>query len=260
MRGDSEGPPAGSHLFVPTPWKNIKVGSILKVRNNEHFPCDLVILNSSLPKGICYVETKNLDGETNLKHKQADREAIKLAQNDYGVMRNFSTAEIECEKENASIYTFTGMMKVKGVQFPIDIDNILLRGSSLRNTEWVYGVAVYTGHDTKVMMNSTKSNVKMSKLEKSSNRFIFLTICVQCILSLQSAIFTSVWSYNQSDNSYWYLDLTNKIDYDLSRGVNLPIQILINFGKWFMALMNFVSISLLVSLEMVKFIQGKFIE
>lgn len=176
-------------------WKNIKVGSIVKVCNNEHFPCDLVILNSSLPKGICYVETKNLDGETNLKHKQADREAIKLAQNDYSVMRNFTNAEIECEKENASIYTFTGMMKVRGKQFPIDIDNVLLRGSSLRNTDWIYGVAVYTGHDSKVMMNSTNSNVKLSKIEKSSNRYILYTILVQCILSLQSAIFTSIWSF-----------------------------------------------------------------
>lgn len=241
-------------MFVPTAWKHIKVGSIVKVRNNEHFPCDLVILNSSLPKGICYVETKNLDGETNLKHKQADREAMKLAQNDYNVLRNFANAEIECEKENANIYTFTGMMKVKGIQFPIDIDNILLRGSSLRNTDWIYGVAVYTGHDTKVMMNSTTSTVKMSKIERSSNKYILMTICVQCLLSLQSAIFTSVWAYLHSDNTYYYLELTHKIDYDLSKWVTLPIQILINFGKWFMALMNFVSISLLVSLEMVKFV------
>lgn len=179
-----ETPEDSQALFVPTPWKEIKVGSIVKVHENEHFPCDLVILNSSLPKGICYVETKNLDGETNLKHKQADREATKLAENDYAVARNFSLAEIECEKENASIYSFTGMLKVKGQACPIDIDNVLLRGSSLRNTEWIYGVAVHTGHDTKVMMNSTKSNTKMSKIERSSNRYIVMTISIQAILSL----------------------------------------------------------------------------
>ena len=179
-----DAPEDGAHVFAPTAWKDIKVGSIVKVRENENFPCDLVILNSSLPKGICYVETKNLDGETNLKHKQADREAAKLAQNDYAVARNFSVAEIECEKANASIYTFTGMLKVKGQTCPIDIDNVLLRGSSLRNTEWIYGVAVYTGHDTKVMMNSTNSKTKMSKIERSSNWYILMTICLQAILSL----------------------------------------------------------------------------
>ena len=50
-------------------WQDIEVGQILKVYENQYFPCDILILNSSLPKGICYVETKNLDGETNLKHK-----------------------------------------------------------------------------------------------------------------------------------------------------------------------------------------------
>lgn len=50
-------------------WRNIKVGQIIKIYENEYFPCDLILFKSSLPKGICYVETKNLDGETNMKHK-----------------------------------------------------------------------------------------------------------------------------------------------------------------------------------------------
>lgn len=56
-------------MLTPMRSQEIKVGSIVKVRENEFFPCDMLILNSSIPKGICYVETKNLDGETNLKHK-----------------------------------------------------------------------------------------------------------------------------------------------------------------------------------------------
>ena len=71
-------------------WNHIRVGSIVKVHENEYFPCDMIILNSSLPKGICYVETKNLDGETNLKYKQAAKECIPLAKNDQTVLKNYT--------------------------------------------------------------------------------------------------------------------------------------------------------------------------
>lgn len=64
----------------------------------------MVLLNSSIPKGICYVETKNLDGETNLKHKKADPICVNYAQNDKEVLANFENTEIECEEKNEFIY------------------------------------------------------------------------------------------------------------------------------------------------------------
>jgi P-type E1-E2 ATPase len=55
--------------FEEKMWETLTVGSIVKVKRDEPFPADLIILNSSLSKGLCYIETKDLDGETNLKHK-----------------------------------------------------------------------------------------------------------------------------------------------------------------------------------------------
>jgi magnesium-transporting ATPase (P-type) len=109
--------------------------------------------------GICYVETKNLDGETNLKNKQANKEVIKLAENDGNVLSNFDNAVIECEPPNEFLYKFEGKMTLAANKkvISLDADQIVLRGSNLKNTEWIYGIAVYTGHQSKVMMNSAKS-------------------------------------------------------------------------------------------------------
>ena len=140
----------------------------------------MILLNSSNKKGICYVETKSLDGETNLKHKQPPRSCINLAKNDKLVMSNFNSAIIECEKENEFIYKFLGSMKLtfRSDPFHLEIDNMLLRGSSLKNTKWAYGIAIYTGHDSKVMMNSMKNKPKFSRIEKATNRYIIMGIFI----------------------------------------------------------------------------------
>lgn len=170
----------------------------MKINENEYFPCDLLILSSSLPKGICYVETKNLDGETNLKHKQANHEIMQISCDEEAILKEFQTATIQCEKANESIYSFAGFIKFsdRELQVPIDIDQILLRGSSLRNTGSVYGVAIYTGHDTKVMMNSANSRPKYSKIEIQMNRYIVMSIFFQTIVCLFASCYTVIWNHN----------------------------------------------------------------
>lgn len=159
----------------------------------------MLILNTSLPKGICYIETKSLDGETNLKHKQAEKKILAQAHSTDEIIANFRNVTIECETPNASIYTFQGVMTFQDNngedrEISLESDNLCLRGSSLRNTEWVIGIAVFTGHDTKVMMNSAKSLPKFSKIEKITQIYIVVSIILQGILCLVFAFKTAIWN------------------------------------------------------------------
>ena len=63
--------------FKSTEWQDVRVGDIIKVKENEFIPADIILLNSPGPKGTAYVETKNLDGETNLKMKQVQKDLQK---------------------------------------------------------------------------------------------------------------------------------------------------------------------------------------
>ena len=214
---------------------------------DEFFPCDMYILNSSLKKGICFVETKNLDGETNLKHKQADKNVIRLAKTEQECFRNFTGADIDCEAPNEFLYKFEGnLTQQDGAVIPMGPDQILLRGCSLRNTEWVIGVTIFTGHETKVMKNSTNARPKRSKIEIATNHYIVLIITLQICVCLCAATYQTLWAYF-SGYKAWYLDLDMKAN-------EIHREALITFGTWFINMMNFVPISLIITLEMVKFI------
>lgn len=185
-------------------------------------------------------------------------------------MNNFTNSTIECEKENEFIYKFNGQLKLnEDLVVGLGEEQILLRGSSLRNTGHIWGVAIYTGHDSKVMMNSSKGVVKKSKLEITLNKYILMGMTIQFILCLFAAIWSSTWTYAKFRNDNvgpQYLQLldsyeisaTGKLLSDNSSKTQLSLgfvvyETFISLGKWILALMNFVSISLLVSLETVKF-------
>jgi magnesium-transporting ATPase (P-type) len=88
--------------------------------------------------------------------------------------------EIICEKPNNVIYKFEGMANVKQIQnsVPLNAENLLLRGSSLKNTTYIYGISIFTGHDTKVMLNNAPAKYKFSSLEKLTNHAILIIVAL----------------------------------------------------------------------------------
>lgn len=162
--------------FEETNWENVRVGDICKVMCDKYLPADMLILHTSDPKGVCYVETKNLDGETNMKMKVCHKELKGVILNEKDVVG--ITGEITCELPNNSIYKYEGVMKCPQLRNQISLspENLLLRGSSVRNTDYVYAVSIFAGHDTKVMMNSQSAKYKFSTLEWMTNTAILLIL------------------------------------------------------------------------------------
>lgn len=174
---------ASTGTFVTKLWREILVGEVVEVKKDEQFPADLLFLTSEDEEGICYIETMNLDGETNLKVKLALDASRNLTKATLGT---FHDAVVECEPPNKRLYNFTGNLLLKGQSDPIPISpaSVLLRGCTLRNTERIFGVVIYAGHDSKIFMNSAPAPSKRSQVEKYVDRviiFMFFLLFSFCI-------------------------------------------------------------------------------
>lgn len=284
--------------------KDIKVGDIVYVKNNEEIPCDMILLATSGLGDRCYVTTANLDGETSLKSRTCFHIKEKLGSIDE---LDKKLLLVECEKPNATLYEFNGYLRstttakyynrshsdnekfgnsatstklhssssiVNSIfeqsirkskletkkltsdrkqsdanklfkylnadsnnDILLDISNLLLRASRLKNTSFIYGLAIYTGRDTKLALNSHVKANKFSSIEKRVNLFLFIAFAILIVFTLT----TSTLRYNSL--SYWHIDkqLTKSDSFE---------KILVSH---FLLYNYLVPISLYVTLEFIKF-------
>jgi len=233
-------------------WKTVCVGDIVKVVNTKFFPADLILLASSEPQGMCYIETANLDGETNLKIRSANSTTSSFTKTQDLI--NFSGV-IQCELPNRQLYEFVGNIIAEGsLAVPLSSTQLLLRGAKLMNTPWVTGVVVYTGHESKLLMNSTKAPLKRSNIDKITNyQIIFLFLILVC-LALISAIANEIQGMQEKKSGKQGIE-----SYIGEPVKGYSFQFGWNVLTFFILYNNLIPISLQVTLEMVKFVQAYFI-
>ncbi|MBE3044537.1 phospholipid-translocating P-type ATPase [Candidatus Bathyarchaeota archaeon] len=250
----------GKARFQPDSWKNVMVGDFIRIYNNDELPADIVVLSSSEEEGGCYVETKNLDGETNLKPRYSPHCGRTLRH-----ARDCERAEFQIDSEgpHPNLYKYNGAIKWRQrlpddpsgepetLTEPLTIDNILLRGCTLRNTEWVLGVVVFTGHDTKIMMNAGITPSKRARIARELNfsvicNFVFLmAICL--IAALANG---ATWA--RTDTSHHFFE------YGMI-GSTPPVAGFITYWAAIIMFQNLVPISLYITLEAVRVLQAVFI-
>ncbi|XP_014298491.1 probable phospholipid-transporting ATPase IA isoform X3 [Microplitis demolitor] len=231
-------------------WRNVAVGDVVKVHNNNFFPADLILLSSSEPQGMSFIETANLDGETNLKIRQAHPETAMLI--DTVELMNFRS-NIQCEPPNRHLYEFNGVLRETNKQsVSLGPDQLLLRGAILRNTKWVFGAVIYTGHDTKLMQNNTATApLKRSTLDRLTNTQVLMLFFILLLLCLFSAVFNVFWT-EMNEEGLWYLGLKLKHEAIVKKFAFNLLTFIILFN-------NLIPISLQVTLEVVRYVQATFI-
>ncbi|VBB35520.1 unnamed protein product, partial [Acanthocheilonema viteae] len=120
---------------------NVKVGDIIRMENDQFVAADLLLLSTSEPHGFCYIETSELDGETNLKVRQALPETFVMG--DKLLRISEFKGQIHCELPNNKLNQFEGRLHYDGNVLPLDNRKTLLRGCVLRNTRWCYGLVIF---------------------------------------------------------------------------------------------------------------------
>ncbi|XP_022095115.1 probable phospholipid-transporting ATPase IF isoform X2 [Acanthaster planci] len=233
--------------------QQIHVGDIVKVMVEEELPCDMVLLSSQSEDGECYVTTANLDGETNLKiFRSLPDTAILQDEESLDVL----SAMVECEQPQPDLYKFIGRMRFytqnqQPTVRSLTAENVLLRGSRLKNTPFVYGVAIYTGRETKMALNSRQKGQKHSCIEGSMNKYL---VAMLVWLLVQTSIVTGLKFWTDRRDfmvNSWYVHPVAEALGDLSGS---GIVVFTDFLS-FLVLFNYIiPISLYVTIELQKFL------
>ena len=259
-----------------TPWCELCVGDLVLLSRNEIIPADILILSTSEPEGQCFLETKNLDGETNLKVKLAPHATQWIAdQNDAAIFR----ALIQADLPNNQLQAFHGVMQItKDMEeggstatlptdaaaaaeavdevemIPLSIANLLLRGCVLRNTSWVIGVLVYTGGETKIVQNTGLTPSKRSRIERQLNPQIILCFVVLFAMCLVCAcVQGSLVNGPISKSPFW------TASFGASAFASGAYTGFLTFWSCLLLFQTLVPISLYIAVEICKTVQAYFI-
>ena len=318
-------------------WKKEKsgllnMGDMVKIYKDFSFPADLVLIDSDLNNGICYIETGTLDGEKNLKIKNSleftkgklnklndiyienikknennnnkivnslkikskksneninksdssdNRSHMKLEMTDRFKYQNNKNNDnkndkekiliegiCECDLPNPNLYQLNGKMNMKlnniGNEFPLHPKNLLLKGAKLRNTNWIIGIVIYTGHNCKIMKNAKEQVIKFSSVELKMNKLLIFILILQIILSIIGAFFHYSYFKKNKKSIIQTKTIKNKNDFIRNSFIDfmifkIGIDSFLSFFTYFLLLNTLIPISLIITLEIVKMVQGLFI-
>ncbi|KNC56496.1 uncharacterized protein AMSG_11503, partial [Thecamonas trahens ATCC 50062] len=244
--------------------QDVVVGDILFLRKNELVPADALVLATSNPRSVlpplvpsgeprlgastAYVETSNLDGESALKPRTCLSATAAL--HDPHTILDSLDIVVHYQEPTASLYEFEGYLTTRGgSNYALSANNLLLRGSRLKNTDYVLALVLYTGDETKLVLNLSPPPSKRSRVEVTLNSYLVWILAVLLVICLVCAGVSGYYNDSVLADRAGYLQLSK---YATSGSAGL-----LNYGfafLTFLILLNvFIPMSLYVTVELHKF-------
>lgn len=226
--------------WASTKWHNLHVGDVVKIQRDEAIPADMVLLSSEGVNNIAYIETMALDGETNLKNKSPPTVTSKTCSTPEGIAA--TSAEFVVEDPNLDLYNFEGKVTIGDETAPLTNNEIVYRGSVLRNTPSAIGMVIYSGEECKIRMNANKNpRIKAPALQSTVNKIVILIVIFVVALAVFNSVAYELW--RGFENKAWYLTSDARVAFG-------PI-----ITSFIIMFNTMIPLSLYVSLEIVKVAQ-----
>ena len=228
-------------------WQDVSVGDIVRLRRDDGVPADMALLHATGPNGVAYIETMALDGETNLKSKQT----CPLLAERCGTVEGIKTtaATVVSEDPNINLYSYDGRVIVDEQTLPLSLQNVLYRGSILRNTSEAIGIVVNSGEECKIRMNANK-NVRAKKpaMQSIINKMVLFQIVIVCMLAAGLTIGYYLWKNNTENISFYIFT---------PRAFDARVTFKEIFFGYLIMFNTLIPLSLYISMEIIKI--GQFI-
>ena len=224
---------------VPTRASALRVGDVVRLAQDDEVPADCVVLKTSDELGGCYIQTTNLDGESDLKPRRALIETQTMAEEEMGTLNG----TINCAHPNAAIYSFDANLTLEASgakKFSLSTEHLALQCTHVRNTEFVYAAIVYAGEQTKYGCNKRAPPDKIPKAGVFVNRLVIVVFLSQLCLAFlfgglgmgwyaTSGVQLRYLGYNQAaGDSAWSSYVVFPLRFLILISVMIPISLQVN--------------------------------
>ena len=260
-----------TNKFLVKEWWQCKIGDILKLKNRDFNPCDIILLASAdTENNAVFINTKALDGETDLKIREVHKDMVRHN----GGPDSEAPPEIiatmikdDClrgETPSKNLLKFEGTyVKSNGEKVSLDMNNVVLRGVQVRQVEWCLGVVAYTGQDTKIQQNSLTPPRKVSNMGRWVGQDTFKMFLIDVFCCLLSAIVGTAQrgairkdKFKSEGHDVYVSTMTyHEFGEETPGGQSVFVEFVLSFFTYFIVFTSFIPISLLVTIDFVKFFQ-----